>query len=99
MVFRSVGSCKEQTAPIIILTARGGEVDRIVGLESGADGDIVKPFSLGEFLVRVRAALRRVPQAMLRADRIELDGLLAVGGAQPGAHRRPCDECPSAWYS
>lgn len=44
---------------IIMLTARGTEVDKIVGLESGADDYIVKPFGLGEFLARVRAVLRR----------------------------------------
>ena len=47
--------------PIIILTARGTEVDKIVGLESGADDYIVKPFGLGEFLARVRAVMRRAP--------------------------------------
>lgn len=47
--------------PIIMLTARGTEVDKIVGLESGADDYIVKPFGLGEFLARVRALLRRSP--------------------------------------
>lgn len=41
--------------PIIMLTARGTEVDKIVGLESGADDYVVKPFGLGEFLARVRA--------------------------------------------
>jgi len=46
--------------PIIMLTARGTEVDKIVGLESGADDYIVKPFGLGEFLARVRAVLRRL---------------------------------------
>lgn len=46
--------------PIIMLTARGTEVDKIVGLESGADDYIVKPFSLGEFLARVRALMRRI---------------------------------------
>ncbi len=45
--------------PIIMLTARGTEVDKIVGLESGADDYVVKPFGLGEFLARVRAVLRR----------------------------------------
>jgi DNA-binding response OmpR family regulator len=50
---------KESKVPIIILTARGTETDKIVGLEIGADDYIVKPFSLGEFLARVRAALRR----------------------------------------
>jgi DNA-binding response OmpR family regulator len=50
---------KESQVPIILLTARGMETDKIIGLESGADDYIVKPFSLGEFLARVRAALRR----------------------------------------
>lgn len=45
--------------PIIILTARGEETDRIVGLELGADDYMVKPFSPGELVARVRAVLRR----------------------------------------
>ncbi len=49
----------ESEVPIILLTARGTETDKIIGLETGADDYIVKPFSLGEFLARVRAALRR----------------------------------------
>ena len=44
--------------PIILLTARSGEMDKIVGLDSGADDYITKPFSLGELLARVRTALR-----------------------------------------
>jgi DNA-binding response OmpR family regulator len=50
---------RESEVPIILLTARGTETDKIIGLETGADDYIVKPFSLGEFLARVRAALRR----------------------------------------
>ncbi len=45
--------------PIIMLTARGTEGDKMVGLDSGADDYITKPFGLGEFLARVRAVLRR----------------------------------------
>jgi DNA-binding response OmpR family regulator len=45
--------------PILILTARTGELDKIVGLESGADDYITKPFSLGELQARIRALLRR----------------------------------------
>lgn len=45
--------------PIIMLTARGTEVDRIVGLEIGADDYVVKPFSSGELIARIRALLRR----------------------------------------
>ncbi|MCI0709752.1 MAG: response regulator transcription factor [Chloroflexi bacterium] len=52
---------QESDVPIVMLTARDSEVDRIVGLELGADDYIVKPFGLGEFLARVRAALRRAP--------------------------------------
>src|SRR5262245_66666322 len=54
---------REMEVPIILLTARSSEVDKIIGLDSGADDYITKPFSLGEFLARVRAALRRKPQA------------------------------------
>lgn len=56
--------------PIIMLTARGTEVDKIVGLESGADDYIVKPFALGEFLARVRAVMRRVPGRPALQDQI-----------------------------
>ncbi len=49
----------ESQVPIIMLTARQDEVDRIAGLELGADDYVVKPFSLGELLARVRAILRR----------------------------------------
>lgn len=50
-------------APVIFLTARGEEIDRVVGLEMGADDYIVKPFSLRELVARVRVVLRRVDQA------------------------------------
>jgi DNA-binding response OmpR family regulator len=48
------------STPIIVLTARGTEADRIVGLELGADDYVVKPFSPRELVARVRAVLRRV---------------------------------------
>lgn len=48
--------------PILMLTARGEDIDRIVGLEIGADDYIVKPYELREVLARVRSVLRRVPQ-------------------------------------
>ena len=54
---------REIDAPIIFLTARTGEIDEIIGLDSGADDYITKPFSLGEFLARVRVALRRSRRA------------------------------------
>ncbi len=50
---------RESTIPIMMLTARHDEIDRIAGFEMGADDYVVKPFLLGELLARVRAALRR----------------------------------------
>jgi len=49
--------------PIIMLTARSMQGDKMVGLDSGADDYVTKPFGLGEFLARVRAVLRRSPRA------------------------------------
>src|SRR3990172_1487467 len=50
---------KEMTTPILMLTARVEETDKIVGLEIGADDYMTKPFSLRELIARVRAMLRR----------------------------------------
>ena len=50
---------KDALTPIVMLTAKGRETDKVVGLELGADDYIVKPFGIGELLARVRAALRR----------------------------------------
>ncbi len=50
---------REMDVPIVLLTARSSEVDRIVGLDTGADDYIVKPFSLGELMARLRAVMRR----------------------------------------
>jgi two-component system catabolic regulation response regulator CreB len=52
---------QRHAVPIIFLTARGGEVDRVVGLELGADDYVVKPFSPRELAARVKAVLRRAP--------------------------------------
>ncbi len=52
-------SSRSQAIPILMLTARGDEADRVAGLESGADDYIVKPFSPRELLARIRAVLRR----------------------------------------
>jgi Response regulators consisting of a CheY-like receiver domain and a winged-helix DNA-binding domain len=64
---------QERDTPIIMLTARQDEVDRIAGLELGADDYIGKPFSLGEFLARIRAILRRSEKALIRANREVLE--------------------------
>jgi two-component system, OmpR family, response regulator RegX3 len=54
---------KERDVPVVMLTARGDEADRIVGLELGADDYVVKPFSAREVIARVRAVLRRTAAA------------------------------------
>lgn len=70
---------QESEVPILILTARQDEIDRIAGLELGADDYVAKPFSLGELLARVRAIMRRSDRriSMLRevldAGAIRLD--------------------------
>lgn len=64
----------ESDVTIVLLTARSGEVDRIVGLDSGADDYIVKPFSLGELFARLRAVLRRGSQS--RSTRLESGDLV-----------------------
>jgi two-component system, OmpR family, response regulator ResD len=62
--------------PVIMLTARGEEADRIVGLELGADDYVTKPFSPRELAVRVRTILRRTAQTPPAARRLEFDGLV-----------------------
>jgi len=66
---------EEIDTPVIMLTARSSEVDKIVGLDSGADDYITKPFSLGEFLARVRAALRRKPKSLSGEQQLEAGDL------------------------
>jgi DNA-binding response OmpR family regulator len=58
-----------RTVPIILLTARGDENDRVLGLELGADDYVTKPFSVRELLARVKVALRRAPDPARAADR------------------------------
>jgi DNA-binding response OmpR family regulator len=61
--------------PVIMLTARGEEADRIVGLELGADDYVTKPFSPRELAARVRTVLRRSSADLPRAERLSFDGL------------------------
>lgn len=80
---------REGNAPIIILTARVDEGDRVLGLELGADDYVTKPFSMRELTARVRAVLRRAEKAapgssVLRSGDLSLDResrLVAVGPA------------------
>jgi DNA-binding response OmpR family regulator len=71
---------QEMNTPIIIVTARDEEVDRVIGLELGADDYLTKPFSMRELLARVKAQLRRV-----RLDKEEIAEKPAAGLVQPVA--------------
>lgn len=78
--FRRIRQLAE--VPVIYMTARGDEIDRVVGLEMGADDYIVKPFSLRELVARVRAVLRRVDAATAtgvgKPESSAADGKMAV---------------------
>jgi DNA-binding response OmpR family regulator len=79
---------QESDIPIIMLTARQDEVDRIAGLELGADDYISKPFSLGEFLARVRAIMRRAERQPRGLNREVLEaGALRVDTSSRRAWR------------
>ncbi|TMD42575.1 MAG: response regulator transcription factor [Chloroflexi bacterium] len=75
--------------PIIMLTARGEEVDRVLGLEVGADDYLVKPFSMRELLARTRAALRRVELEGRRGAGNSAQEVIAQGELRvdPSSHR------------
>src|SRR5712692_9573362 len=78
------------STPVLMLTARGEETDRVVGLELGADDYLTKPFSMREFIARVRALLRRAElvQQVLRTDHENTGGALTHGQLylDPQAH-------------
>lgn len=65
---------KEMTTPVLMLTARDDEIDRVVGLEVGADDYLTKPFSMRELLARVKAMLRRV---RLIREEIDSEGVVS----------------------
>lgn len=78
--------------PVVFLTARGEEVDRVVGLELGADDYVVKPFSPRELVARVRAILRRQARASGASEVIEIRGLRLDAATQEVAvHGRPIE--------
>jgi DNA-binding response OmpR family regulator len=70
------------SVPIIMLTAKGEEQDRVKGLDMGADDYLVKPFSIGELLARVRAVLRRVQSMDNSPSRVFTHGNLRIDQAR-----------------
>jgi two-component system alkaline phosphatase synthesis response regulator PhoP len=90
---RDVSNPAVSHLPILILTARDGEIDKVVGLEVGADDYMTKPFSMHELLARVKALLRRAEMGGVPKDMplrlISGDVLVDVG-----AHRAVCRDEP-----
>lgn len=73
---------ERSTTPVIMLTARGEEIDRVLGLEIGADDYVTKPFGLRELIARIRAVVRR------SSGIDETDRLIVVGDMQIDLERR-----------
>ena len=69
---------KEDNIPIIMLTARDEEIDRVVGLELGADDYVVKPFSTRELIARIKSVLRRAQAAEIRNETTLQQGSLSM---------------------
>jgi DNA-binding response OmpR family regulator len=84
--------------PILMLTARDEEADRVIGLEVGADDYLTKPFGMRELIARVRALLRRIErvQQILEADRAQSGAAIAYGPLwlDPEAYRATIDSQP-----
>ncbi len=93
--------------PIIMLTARGEEADRVAGLELGADDYVVKPFSARELVARVRAVLRRVaeageqrPKGAIEVGEVRLDTdrrSASFEGASSSSPARSSTCCACSW--
>jgi len=87
---------RTSAVPVLMLTARGEETDRVVGLEVGADDYLTKPFSMRELIARVRAMLRRVEQIqqMVTTDRSGDESPIQRGGLRldPQAHLATLDD-------
>ncbi len=76
---------RDNAVPIIMLSARSDELDRVIGLETGADDYVPKPFSPRELVSRVKAVLRRAPQD---DSKVEAAKPIAVGGVEADAGTR-----------
>jgi two-component system response regulator CpxR len=74
---------QKSKVPVMMLTARGEDIDRIVGLELGADDYLPKPFNPKELSARIRAVLRRYePRPAVRASRVEINGIVLDPGTR-----------------
>ncbi|MEI2707185.1 MAG: response regulator transcription factor [Ilumatobacteraceae bacterium] len=88
---------KRSQVPIIMLTAKGAEIDTVVGLEVGADDYVTKPYRIRELVARMRAVMRRLPDAGSAEDLPSSD-VVVCGGVtlDPQEHRVTVDGTPVA---
>ena len=75
---------RKSSVPIIMVTAKGGEIDTVVGLEVGADDYVTKPYRLRELIARMRAILRRSPD---RLEQEEDDSVIEIDGVRVDVER------------
>ena len=78
---------RDATVPILFLTAKGEEIDKVVGLKLGADDYVPKPFGVHELLARVEALLRRARAAAPAAARDDLPPVFRLGPAEIDRHK------------
>lgn len=87
---------RERQTPVILLTARMDETDKVVGLELGADDYVTKPFGMAELVARIRAVLRRVDQPATQPEVLRVGGLLLdLSTYVATVDGRPVDLTPS----
>ena len=84
---RELRAGKHKSTPILMLTARSDETDRIVGLEMGADDYLAKPFAARELLARIKAVLRRTRMLPPNLQMTEVGQLLTFGALATRHHR------------
>ena len=84
---------KTSAVPIIMLTAQGEEIDRVVGLELGADDYVVKPFSVRELLARIKAVLRRENESNVKSQTSK-DAPPDAGTPHPSLHHPTASSPP-----
>lgn len=78
----------DRHTPILILSAKSEEIDKVVGLETGADDYLTKPFSVREFIARVKVIFRRKEERMPAADEITASSLIRRGGLEIDIDKR-----------
>jgi DNA-binding response OmpR family regulator len=88
-------------APILVLSARSGQSDKVLALDAGADDYVTKPFGMDELLARLRAALRRIPaggqgESVMETDDFTID--LAAKVAHVAHAKEPVRLTPTEWH-